>query len=41
MLRKVNEQGTTVLVSTHELEYLEYTDYVYKMQKGEIQNQIF
>lgn len=41
LLQKVNQRGTTVLVSTHELEYLEYTDCVYKMQKGEIQNQIF
>lgn len=36
MIRKISNSGTTVLLSTHELEYLEYADTVFKMEKGEI-----
>ncbi len=34
MLRDISEAGTTVVLSTHELEYLSYVDTVYKMEHG-------
>lgn len=36
MLKDISESGTTVLLSTHELEYLSYVDTVFKMEKGTI-----
>ena len=36
MLRDISNTGTTVLLSTHELEYLDYVDSVIKMEKGKI-----
>lgn len=36
MLQAISNAGTTVLLSTHELEYLEYVDSVIKMEKGQI-----
>ena len=36
MLQEISEEGTTVLLSTHELEYLEYADSVIKMERGKI-----
>lgn len=34
MLQDISRTGTTVLLSTHELEYLTYVDTVFKMEKG-------
>lgn len=34
MLRDISKNGTTVLLSTHEMEYLGYTDYTLKMEAG-------
>ncbi len=34
MLQDISKSGTTVLLSTHELEYLSYVDTVFKMEKG-------
>ena len=34
LLKQISEQGTTVLVSTHELEWLKYTDYAMEMEDG-------
>lgn len=34
MLKDISKAGTTVLLSTHELEYLSYVDTVFKMEKG-------
>lgn len=34
MLQEISKSGTTVLLSTHELEYLTYVDTVFKMEKG-------
>lgn len=36
MLRKISDSGTTVLMSTHELEYLNYVDTVFKMAGGKM-----
>ena len=36
MLQEISETGTTVLLSTHELEYLEYVDSIIKMDHGKI-----
>lgn len=36
MLQDISKAGTTVLLSTHELEYLSYVDNVFKMEKGNI-----
>ena len=36
MLRDISNAGTTVVLSTHELEYLDYVDTVIKMEKGRI-----
>ena len=36
MLREISESGTTVLLSTHEMEYLSYADTIYSMQHGKI-----
>lgn len=36
MLRDISDAGTTVVLSTHELEYLEYVDTVVRMEKGQI-----
>ena len=36
MLQDISKSGTTVLLSTHELEYLSYVDTVFKMNKGNI-----
>lgn len=36
MLQDISKSGTTVLLSTHELEYLSYVDTVFKMEKGNI-----
>ena len=38
MLQDISKSGTTVLLSTHELEYLSYVDTVFKMVKGNIMN---
>lgn len=34
MLKDISAQGTTVILSTHELEYLSYVDTVFKMNQG-------
>ena len=34
LLKQISEQGTTVLVSTQELEWLKYTDYAMEMEDG-------
>ena len=34
MLSDISKSGTTVLLSTHELEYLSYVDTVFKMDHG-------
>ena len=34
MLKDISKSGTTVLLSTHELEYLSYVDTVFKMDHG-------
>lgn len=34
MLKDISKSGTTVLLSTHELEYLSYVDTVFKMEHG-------
>lgn len=36
MLQDISRTGTTVILSTHEHEYLSYVDTVYKMEKGVI-----
>lgn len=36
MLKDISQKGTTVLLSTHELEYLDYVDSVFKMSKGNL-----
>ena len=36
MLQDISKSGTTVLLSTHELEYLSYVDTVFKMERGNI-----
>lgn len=36
MLRAISDAGTTVLLSTHELEYLDYVDTVVKMENGKM-----
>lgn len=36
MLREISDAGTTVLLSTHELEYLDYVDSIVKMENGKI-----
>lgn len=36
MLKEISESGTTVLLSTHELEYLDYVDTVFEMSKGSL-----
>lgn len=36
MLQEISNAGTTVLLSTHELEYLEYVDSVIKMENGQV-----
>lgn len=40
MLQEISNKGTTVLLSTHELEYLEYVDSVVKMEKGKIKESL-
>lgn len=40
MLQEISNNGTTVLLSTHELEYLECVDSVIKMEKGEIKESL-
>ena len=32
--RQISQKGTTVLISTHDLNFLDYTDSVYKMSNG-------
>ncbi len=34
MIKGISESGTTVLLSTHELEYLDYADTIIKIEKG-------
>lgn len=34
MLKDISKSGTTVVLSTHELEYLSYVDTIYKMERG-------
>lgn len=34
MLQDISKSGTTVLLNTHELEYLSYVDTIFKMEKG-------
>ena len=34
MFRHISHKGTTVLISTHDLNFLDYTDSVYKMSNG-------
>ena len=36
LLQDISKSGTTVLLSTHELEYLSYVDTVFKMDKGNL-----
>ena len=36
MLREIADNGTTVVLSTHEMEYLSYADNVYSMSRGKI-----
>lgn len=36
LLKRISESGTTVLLSTHELEYLDYVDNVFKLNKGNL-----
>ena len=36
MLQDISKAGTTVLLSTHELEYLSYVDTVFKMERGSL-----
>lgn len=36
MLQDISRAGTTVLLSTHELEYLSYVDKVFRMEKGTV-----
>lgn len=36
MLQKISRSGTTVLLSTHELEYLDYVEKVYEMEMGSL-----
>lgn len=36
MLQDISKAGATVLLSTHELEYLSYVDRVFKMERGTI-----
>ena len=38
MLKDISKTGTTVLLSTHELEYLSYVDTVFKMDHGVLEN---
>ena len=38
MLNDISKTGTTVLLSTHELEYLSYVDTVFKMDHGVLEN---
>lgn len=38
MLKDISKTGTTVLLSTHELEYLSYVDTVFKMNHGVLEN---
>lgn len=37
MLREVSKLGTTVVLSTHELEYLSYVDVLFKMERGTLE----
>lgn len=34
MFRQISHEGTTVLISTHDLNFLDYTDVIYKMSNG-------
>lgn len=36
MIKNISESGTTVLLSTHELEFLDYVDTVIKIEKGQL-----
>ncbi len=36
MLQDISKSGTTVVLSTHELEYLSYVDTLFKMEHGEL-----
>ncbi len=36
LLKVFHQNGTTILISTHELEYLSYTDSVYEMDHGRL-----
>ena len=36
MLKDISRSGTTVVLSTHELEYLSYVDRVFKMNRGKM-----
>ena len=37
MLKDISSAGTTVVLSTHELEYLSYVDRVFKMNRGRLE----
>ena len=37
MLKDISRSGTTVVLSTHELEYLSYVDRVFKMNRGKME----
>ncbi len=37
MLREVSKLGTTVVLSTHELEYLSYVDVLFKLERGTLE----
>jgi ABC-type lipoprotein export system ATPase subunit len=39
MLKKINEEGTTVMVSTHDMEFLSYSNKIYQMTKGVVESQ--
>lgn len=37
MLKDISRSGTTIVLSTHELEYLSYVDRVFKMNRGKME----
>ena len=37
MLKDISRSGTTVVLSTHELEYLSYVDRVFNMNRGKME----
>lgn len=41
ILKSISESGTTVLMTTHELEYVRYADRVLNMNKGKLMSEAF